>query len=158
MKESGPATAAEKEKRPITASFQALTHSDLPLIEVLADFNVKDPKHLQNVAQAAARCSHGAKSPAQLIGVLMWLGQYKGVPARFVMYLKTCYDDDLLVEEAVRAWHTGAAEAVVQTVPAGVCTVGAAEVTAMQASAKPFMDWLDAEEEESGSEEEDEED
>lgn len=153
--------AADKAARPITACFHALTLSDQPLVEALADFNSKDPKHLERLTQAAARSSHGARSPAQQIGALMWACQYKAVPAaRFVMYLKTAYDKDLLTEEAVRTWHSGAVEEVLGAVPQGVVAVGAAELQAMRAGAKPFMDWLDAEEEEddeegSGEEEED---
>jgi hypothetical protein len=111
VQEAGPAAATEKAARPVTSAFHALTPSDLPLVEALADFNVKDPKHLDRVATAASRSSYGAKSPAQLVGVLMWLSLYKAVPTRFVMYLKTCYDKELLTEEAVRAWHSGAVEA-----------------------------------------------
>lgn len=158
LQAAGPATSTEKGSLPVANAFHALTLSDQALVEVLADFNVKDPKHLQRVAEAASRSSFGAKTPAQLIGVLMWLSQYKAVPTRFVMYLKTCFDADLLSEEAVRAWHFLPAEETLATLPPGASQlVGVAQVTAMKASAKPFMDWLDQdeeEEEESGSEEE----
>jgi hypothetical protein len=163
VQEAGPAAATEKAARPVTSAFHALTPSDLPLVEALADFNVKDPKHLDRVATAASRSSFGAKSPAQLVGVLMWLSLYKAVPTRFVMYLKTCYDKELLSEEAVRAWHCGAVEEVLRAVPQGGAEgaqqqlVGAAEVNSLRTSAKPFMDWLDAESEEEGSGSEEEE-
>jgi hypothetical protein len=150
-------SGAEADKKTIASSFFATTLSDLPLIELAADFNVKEAKHLEKVADAVARCTHGAKSPARLIGALTWLVHYKQVPARFIMYLKTLYDTDLITEEAIRAWFTAENEALLGDIPESTLTIGATEVAALKKSAAVFIQWLDQQGEESGSEEEESE-
>jgi hypothetical protein len=156
LQEGGAAAAAaDKDKRPVTASFHALSSKDQPLVEVLHDWNVKDAGHVKRVAQAAEWSSYAGKDSARLIGLLMWVAQYKGAAARLPLYLKECFDNDVLPEEAIRAWHAASPEQVLQTVPASAL-IGAAQVTAMQNSAKPFVQWLDqaSDDEEEGSEEE----
>jgi hypothetical protein len=140
----------------VTASFHALSSKDQPLVEVLHDWNLKDAGHVKRVAQAAEWSSYAAKDSAKLIGLLMWVAQYKGAAARLPLYLKHCFDEDVLSEEAVRAWHSSSPEQVLLTVPASAL-IGAAQVTAMQNSAKPFVEWLDqASDDEDGSDEEEE--
>jgi hypothetical protein len=69
----------------------------------------------------------------------------------------------MLSEEAVRIWHSSTAEEVLGAVPQGGSNgvqrlIGPAEVNSLQASAKPFMDWLDAASEAGDSSAEEEED
>eukprot|EP00598_Pedospumella_elongata_P005679 CAMPEP_0184977194 /NCGR_PEP_ID=MMETSP1098-20130426/7922_1 /TAXON_ID=89044 /ORGANISM="Spumella elongata, Strain CCAP 955/1" /LENGTH=1647 /DNA_ID=CAMNT_0027500153 /DNA_START=145 /DNA_END=5088 /DNA_ORIENTATION=- len=150
----------EADKKTISGVFHATTLSDLPLIELAADFNVKEAKHLEKVADAVARCTHGAKSPARLIGALTWLVHFKQVPARFIMYLKTVYDSDLITEEAVRAWYAAPAATLLADLPESEVVIGEAEIAVLKKAAVMFIQWLDqqGEESEEGSDEEEEED
>lgn len=107
-----------------------------------------------------ARCTHGAKSPARLIGALTWLVHFKQVPARFIMYLKTVYDSDLITEEAVRAWYAAPAATLLADLPESEVVIGEAEIAVLKKAAVMFIQWLDqqGEESEEGSDEEEEED
>ena len=156
LKERG--AAAETDKKTITGAFHATTLSDLQLIELVADFNVKDAKHLDKVADAVARCTHGAKSPARLIGALTWLVHYKAVPTRFIMYLKTLFDSEFLTEEAVRAWYAADNATLLGDIPESPLAIGETEIAALKKAATVFIQWLDqqGEESEEGSEEEEE--
>ena len=138
----------------------------MTLIDALAVWNVKDTEHLKKVAAGAVRNAFAGKNPERAIGVMMWVCKYMAALPRFVMYLKTSYDEDLLTEEAARAWFAAAAtpEVVLAHVPSDdKVVVTAADVVAMRKSAAMFVQWLDqqgeeSEEEGSGSEEEEEED
>ena len=163
---STPEALSDKSRRPVSSAFHALSEADMTLIDALAVWNVKDTEHLKKVAAGAVRNAFAGKNPERAIGVMMWVCKYMAALPRFVMYLKTSYDEDLLTEEAARAWFAAAAtpEVVLAHVPSDdKVVVTAADVVAMRKSAAMFVQWLDqqgeeSEEEGSGSEEEEEED
>lgn len=111
------------------------------------------------MADAVARCTHGAKSPARLVGALTWLVHFKAVPTRFIMYLKTLFDSDLITEEAVRAWYTADNASLLADLPESTLTIGETEIAALKKAAAVFIQWLDqqGEESEEGSDDDEEE-
>lgn len=155
LKEVG---APETDKRTITSAFHSLQPCDQALIELLASADLKAAAHIESACSALARCSCGAKSPAQLIGALMWLVHYKAVPARFVIFLKSLFDKEMLSEDAIRVWYAASTEQLIATLPGGATAPAMeAEFAALKKSADVFINWLDeSEEEEEGSDEEDE--
>ena len=162
QEQSGP-EGASKKAAAATGAFHALTSNDAALVEVVAGFSssAKDAKHMEKVAEAISRCSYASKSPAKIIGTLVWLllrQHSAAVSSKFPMYLKTCYDKGIVTEEAVRAWHQGAYELLCAELPCGGATVSAAEVTALKKASDIFIQWLDKQNEEEEDEEEEEAD
>lgn len=149
LKEVG---APEADRKTITFVFHALQAGDQALVEALSDWNLKDPKHADTLCTALSRCSV-ARIPAQLIGALMWAVHYKAVPTRFVIYLKTLFDKELLSEDAIRAWYNADFATLTDTLPAAITE---AEVAALKKGAEVFINWLDESEEEEGSDDEEE--
>ena len=155
---------------PAVQAFHSLGASDAPLIEILSNFSAsaKEPKHLEKVAEAISRCSYAAKSHAKMIGTLTWLiakQKSAALTSKFVMYLKTLYDKNIVNEESVRAWYNSTFEQLLVDVPSnerdgsGTSVVSSADVAVLKKAADIFIQWLDKQnEEEDDDEEEDEED
>jgi hypothetical protein len=159
LKDAGP----EVDKALIPKSFGKLSISDMPLMEALAGFDPKHPKHLETVCRAVAnscnsrRVLPGAAAAAgtgsamavepatqnarRLLGTLSWVVLSKGVAAtKFPMYLKTLVDLDLVEGPAVRAWHASSFEEMLAELPDLFAGAAAAAATAEATAAAPVCE------------------
>ena len=158
LAQAGPEST---DRKTITSAFHRLTLSDAQLVDVLAagKYTPADASHLKNVAEAVARCSFASKSHAKMIGTLTWLvlrQKSAALNSKFVMYLKTLYDTQILADEPVRSWFAGSYEQVKQDIPEDPnVVVTEADIAALKKNAEIFMQWLDKQNEEDDDEEDD---
>lgn len=163
------------DKRLLVDAFKVLTiSSDVSLIEVLSDFNMKEATHLVKVSEAIARCSFANKNPSRMIGILIWIliKVYPSAISKFPMYLKTLYDKKLISGDDVKNWHQSTYLELLLNIPStylnhlindsNMVTIESnvikeIDIINLKKSADIFINYLEAPEDEGDDDDDDEE-